>query len=159
MANDQIAKPLIVEIEGDHYEFTPLKLPDISGPVTDYFKLEPVAALLKQRDAFDAEVFGELMSEVKDGVKGIELGTVAFNEELVKPKNLVYMFWLSIRKKHPEMKKKAFEDMLLKDEDAARTLFGSISRIIALSDSSPKREDAPTRKDTEGAKKKTDPST
>lgn len=161
MSNDQIAKPLIVEILGEHYEFTPLKIADITGPVTDYFQTAPIASLLAQRDAFEPEVFEEMLAEVKRESKGIEIGTQKFSDELNKPRNLFYMFWLSLRKKHPQIKKKEFDDMVQKDVDAVKVLLENLSRIIAIVDSEPKEgeEKQEGTREGSGTKKKIDPST
>lgn len=159
MSNDQVAKPLIVEIEGEHYEFTPLKVSDIVGPVTDYMKMSPIAALLKQRDAFEPEIFEELMIKAQEESKSVELGTESFSDNVFKPKNVVYIFWLSLRKKHPEIKKIEFDKLLQDNGELIKTLYENFDRIIAFSESQPKDEDSPTREKSGGAKKKTDPST
>ena len=165
MSNEQIAKPLLIEIGGDDYEFTPLKIKDITGPVTDYFQMNIVAELMRQKDAFEPEIYDQLMKEVKEEAKEIQLGTTRFAEELVKPKNLFYMFWLSLRKKHPEVKKAQFDEMIQADEAAATILLENLGRIIAIYDSTP-TEDADeevkeegTRTKKKGTKKKIAPST
>ena len=158
MSNEQISKPLIVEINDDHYEFTPLKLSDMVGPVNDYFKMAPVAKLLAQRDAFEPEIFEEMMVTVKAEADKIELGTSAFSNEIGKPKNLFYMFWLSLRKKHPNIKKAEFDEMIQEDLNAASLLLDNIGRIIAISESKPIEEDdkeESTRQVVDGTKKKT----
>lgn len=158
MSNEQIAKPILIEIEGDHYEFTPLNISDITGPVTDYLKLAPVASLMKQRDALDPEIYDEMLSDVKEESSKIELGTTVFSNEIGKPKNLFYMFWLSLRKKHPTIKKSEFDKMILANPEAAVTLVENLSRIIAIADSTPvdetETEEEDTRKKVEGTKKK-----
>lgn len=161
MSNEHIARNLLVEIKGETFEFTPLNLADITGPVTDYLKLEPVASLLKQRDAFDEDVFEELLSDTKEKAEGIELGTSAFSNNLVKPKNLFYMFWLSLRKKHPQIKKNEFDKIIQEDTEAAKTLLENLNRILAFVETTPKdeqKEEEGTRIDN-GTKKKTNPST
>ena len=150
MSNEQVASPFIVVIDGEDYEFVPLKLVDIVGTATDYLQLQPVAALLKQRDAFEPQVFEEMLVSKKQEVKAIEFGTQRFNEELFKPRNIVYLLWLSLRKKHPEIKFPAFEHMLQHNADAFEMLFDNLNRIIVMSDSEPKEEDSPTRKEGEG---------
>lgn len=158
MSNDQIARPLLVEIKGETYEFSPLTVSDITGMVTDYLKMSPVADLIRQKDAFEPEVYGVLLEEAKKKGEKIELGTSSFNEELVKMKNLFYMFWVSLRKKHPKITKKVFDEMILDDKEAAKVLLENLGRIISIADSEPK-DDEPkeesTREVVEGTKKKT----
>lgn len=159
MSNEHIQRPLLVEIGGETFTFKPLNVSDITGPVTDYFKMQPVAELIAQKDAFDEQVYDELMKQTKEEASKIEVGTAAFNEQLTKMKNLYYMFWLSMRKTHPQIKKKEFDEMVLNDHDAAKTLLENLGRIIAIADSEPKAEtnsdEEGSRVHQEGAKKKT----
>lgn len=139
--NDQISRPLLCHVGEEVYEFVPLDISDIMGPATDYLKMAPVAELLAQRDAFDPVIFEEMLLIKKRECKAIELGTELFSSELFKPKNIVYLCWLSLRKKRPAIKKSEFEKLLQANPDMLKMLFENIVRILALPSSNPKKKE------------------
>lgn len=161
MSNEHIASSFLVDIDGESYEFVPLKLKDIIGSVTDYLRMQPVAALLKQRDAFEAEVFEEMLDSAKKEAREIEFGTRRFNEEAFKASNIVYMLWLSLRKTHTEIKFPEFQKLLLSNSESFSHLIENLERVIVISDSTPRKDDSPTRKKDSSSKgkKKIVPST
>lgn len=151
--NDHVARPVLQELDGNSFEFHPLNVSDITGPLTDYMQMLETKKVMAQRDALDPETFEYLLNEAKAKASKIKYGATEWSEAIQTLPVLAYTFWLSLRKGDKGVKLADFEQMLINDEEGFQALADNTLRIMGMPEEEAVEDTKNSKEETTGPKK------
>jgi hypothetical protein len=97
-----ISSPVYVELDGNQYKLSPLKLKDLQE-IVNFLQFQYMENAKKTLKDLPSEISIPLLKDEIKNSKKIQLGSVEFNQEIGSIMGITKCFELSIKSNHPDM--------------------------------------------------------